>query len=273
MVSPIKVEDKSRLLNCCHCFNSPCLATSPLPPLLPPPAFLLYFCLLLSSLCASPPFLFCSVNLFLYSKAPSPSSALLSPLFPLNSLLLLSPKPSSSLSIHSIAARLCSLSWGPSAPPSLPTTDLLAHLEKIWAGICTSKMVPAAGRALKGHWVCFQDQSQVLWFGQGELPCGLCFWRGLKVFWLSASFPFHTCPPDMSSRARCSPGFASCIHSVLNKQKFVVETVEWSDVGSWEPWGGGFIMFMSSGFASATDCCRRFSKSFNLSPSSVSPVG
>lgn len=135
-----------------------------------------------------------------------------------------SPKPSSSLSILSIATRLCSLSWGPSAPPSLPTTDLLAHLEKIWAGICTSKILPAAGRALRGHWVCLQDHSQVLWLGLGEVPCGLCFWRCLRVFWLSAFSSFHTCPPDMSSRARCSPGFASCIHSVLNKQKFVVKT-------------------------------------------------
>lgn len=168
--------------------------------------------------------MFCSVNLFLYSKAPFPSSALPSPLFPLNSSLLLSPKPSSSLSILSIAAGLCSISWGPSAPPALPTPDLLAHLEKIGAGIFSSEMLPAAGKALKGHWVCFQDRSQVMWFGLGELPCGPCVWRGLRVLWLSASSPFHTCPPDVSSRARCSPGFASCIHSALNKQKFVVKT-------------------------------------------------
>lgn len=172
LLFPIKLQDRTLLLNCCHCFNSPRLATSSLSPLPPSSAFPLYFSLPLSPLCAFPPSLFGSVNLFLFSKAPFPSSALPSPLFPLNSSLLLSPKPSSSssLSILSLAG-LCSLSPGPSASPALPATDLLARLEKIRALFGSSKMLPAARRggreALKGHRVRFKHprSSAVVWAG------------------------------------------------------------------------------------------------------------
>lgn len=152
LVFPVKLKDKTLLLNCCHCFNSPQLATSSLSPLPPSSAFLLYFYLPLSPLCASPPSWFPSVNLFLFSKAPFSSSALLTPLFPLNSLLRLSPKPSSfsSLGILSlVAAGLCSLSLGPSASPALPAADLLARLEKIGAVFGSVKMLLAVGEGTK----------------------------------------------------------------------------------------------------------------------------
>jgi len=67
------------------------------------------------------------------------------------------------------------------------------------------------------------------------------------VFQLVASSLLYTCPSDVSPRARCSPGFASCTRSALNKQELVAKAASGGMCGVGSPEAGDLRCLQAPG--------------------------
>lgn len=141
--------------------------------------------------------------------------------------------------------------------------DLLARLEKIGAIFSFSKTLPEGHRKGSGSVLSVAVKCGSLGW-RGSFYCGLLAFSVLSFLDLPSRRELRS---KVLSRLRSLCALGTYQATASSKKG------EWRDARGRQPRGGGFIMFTSSGFASAADCCRRFSKSFNLPPSSVSPVG